>query len=123
LRDYIRAKFPGVKSIGGYNCRQNKARLTQTSVHGTGRALDIMIPPIHNRANSAVGDPIANWLVQNAQAIGVQYIIWNWVQWTGSRTGRKDRDYKPSPHIDHIHVELNRDGAARTTPWFLNRTP
>jgi hypothetical protein len=82
-----------------------------------------MIPPIGNRANSAVGDPIANWLVQNAQAIGVQYIIWNRVQWTGSRTGRKDRDYGgPSPHIDHIHVELNRDGAARATPWFLNRT-
>jgi hypothetical protein len=82
-----------------------------------------MIPRINKQANSAVGDPIANWLVQNAEAIGVQYIIWNRVQWTGSRKGRKDRDYTgPSPHTDHIHVELNLDGARRATPWFLNRS-
>jgi hypothetical protein len=112
-----------VNSIGGYNCRQNTASAAQTSVHGTGRAIDIMISPINGRANSTVGDPIANWLIQNADGIGIQYIIWNHVQWNGSRTGRKDRDYHgPNPHIDHIHVELNRDGAARITPWFLNRT-
>jgi len=73
-----------------------------------------MNPPIDNRANSAVGDPIANWLVQNAAANGVP--------WSGSRSGRKERPYGgPNPHFDHIHVELNRDGAARLTPWFLNR--
>ena len=123
LGDHIRATFRGVSSIGGYKCRQNTANPAQTSVHGTGRAIDIMISPINGRANSTVGDPIANWLIQNAGRIGIQYIIWNHVQWNGSRTGRKDRDYHgPNPHIDHIHVELNRDGAARITPWFLNRT-
>ncbi len=123
LRDYIRATFRGTSSIGGYNCRQNTANLAETSVHGTGRALDIMIPLVNRRANSAVGDPIANWLVQNAAAIGIQYVIWNHIRWSGSRSGRKDGDYGgPSPHIDHIHVELNRDGAARSTPWFSSRT-
>jgi peptidoglycan hydrolase-like protein with peptidoglycan-binding domain len=122
LRDYIRATFPGVSSIGGYSCRQNTANSAETSVHGTGRAMDIMITPSNNRANTAVGDPIANWLVRNAAAMGVQYIIWNRVQWNGSRSGRKDRDYGgPNPHIDHIHLELNRDGAERLTSWFLNR--
>lgn len=119
LRDHIRATFRGVESIGGFNCRQNTANRSETSVHGTGRALDIMISPINNRANKAVGDPIANWLVQNAARIGIQFIIWNRVKWNGSYQGRKDRDYGgPNPHIDHIHIELNRDGAARLTPWF-----
>ena len=122
LRDHIRAAFRGISSIGGYNCRQNSANRAETSVHGTGRALDIMISPVNRRANGAVGDPIANWLVQNAQAVGIQYIIWNHTRWSGSRSGRKDGVYGgPNPHIDHIHVELNRDGASRATPWFSSR--
>jgi hypothetical protein len=123
LKNYILSRHPGVSRIGGYNCRVNSANRSQTSVHGVGRALDIMIPIVSGRANSAVGDPIANWLVQNAEAIGVQYIIWNRTKWSGSKIGRKHGRYGgPSPHIDHIHVELNRDGAARKTAWFQGRT-
>lgn len=117
LGAYIRANFPGVRDIGGLACRPNTANAAQMSVHGSGRALDIMIPPIERRANSAVGDPIANWLVQNAERLGVQYIIWNRTQWRGRGDGRRDSTYTgPNPHADHIHVELNRDGAARSTP-------
>ncbi len=119
LKQYIQGKFAGVRSIGGYSCRQNSASPNLTSVHGIGRALDIMIPMVNGNADSTHGDPIANWLVTNAEAIGVQYIIWNRTQWSGHRSGRKDRPYTgPSPHTDHIHVELNLDGAARRTPWF-----
>jgi peptidoglycan hydrolase-like protein with peptidoglycan-binding domain len=123
LRQYIRANFGGVRDIGGYACRQNTANPAETSVHGVGRALDIMITPIEGRANSAVGDPIANWLVKNATAIGIQYLIWNRTQWSGKRSGRKDSRYGgPHPHNDHIHAELNRAGAERSTPWFLAGT-
>jgi hypothetical protein len=119
LKNYILSRHPGVSRIGGYNCRANSANRSKTSVHGVGRALDIMIPTVSGRANSAVGDPIANWLVQNAEALGVQYIIWNRMKWSGSKTGRKHGRYGgPSPHINHIHVELNRDGSARMTAWF-----
>lgn len=124
LKEYILSRHQGVSRIGGYNCRVNTANRSQTSVHGVGRALDIMIPTVSGRANSAVGDPIANWLVQNASALGIQYIIWNRTKWSGSRTGRKHGRYGgPSPHTDHIHVELNRDGAARRTAWFQQRAP
>ena len=124
LRQHILATFAGVTSIGGYACRANTANLAETSVHGDGRALDIMIPLVNGGANSTVGNPIANWLVRNAQALGLQYLIWNRVQWSGGKTsGRKDASYGgPNPHIDHIHAELNRDGAARQTPWFQPRT-
>lgn len=120
LRRYIMATF-GVHEIYGYDCRANSATPSQTSVHGVGRALDIMIPPVGGRANSAAGDPIANWLVQNAAKIGVQYIIWNRVQWSGGRIPHV-AVYTPSnPHIDHIHAELNHDGAQRRTAWFQDR--
>jgi peptidoglycan hydrolase-like protein with peptidoglycan-binding domain len=122
LRAHIQANFAGVTSIGGYSCRQNTANTAETSVHGVGRALDIMITPIAGQANAAAGDRIANWLVNNAQAIGVQYVIWNRVRWSGSAGGRKDATYGgPNPHIDHIHAEINLDAAARRTPWFVGR--
>jgi hypothetical protein len=82
-----------------------------------------MIAMIGSSANSAVGDPIANWLVSNAEKIGVQYVIWNRVQWSGARDGRKDRAYGgPDPHTNHIHAELTRDAAERGTPWFRQRS-
>lgn len=122
LRSHILANFAGVASIGGFSCRQNTANPAETSVHGAGRALDIMINTIGGRANSSAGDPIANWLVRNAQAIGVQYLIWNRTQWSGARSGRKDRAYTgPIPHVDHLHVEVNLDAAQRKTPWFTGR--
>jgi hypothetical protein len=123
LGDYIRANFAGVASIGGLSCRQNTATPSLTSIHGVGRALDIMITPIGGQANCAVGDRIANWLVTNAQAIGVQYVIWNRVRWAGHRAaGTKVADYTgPHPHHDHVHVEINNDAAARRTPWFAGR--
>lgn len=121
LKRYIPANFAGVTNIYGYKCRRNTASRSKTSVHGTGRALDIMIPTLDGRANSAVGDLIANWLVQNASAIGIQYIIWNRVRWSGSRSPRIAPYTGPIPHTDHIHMELNLAGSARKTPWFENR--
>lgn len=121
LRRHILATFPGITSIGGYNCRANSANPSETSVHGVGRALDVMISPVNGRANSTIGDPIANWLVRNAAEIGVQYIIWNRVRWSGSRMPRVAPYGGPNPHTDHIHVELNLDGARRRTPWFQVR--
>ena len=119
LKGFILSRHPGVSRIGGYNCRVNSANRSQTSVHGVGRALDIMIPTISGRANAAVGDPIANWLVQKAEALGVQYIIWNRSKWNASKREHKHGRYGgPSPHIDHIHVELNLDGARQRTAWY-----
>lgn len=118
LKAYLQANFAGISGIYGYDCRANSATPSETSVHGTGRALDIMIPMVGGRANSAVGDPIANWLVTNASALGVQYVIWNRVRWSGSRTPRVAPYTGPSPHTDHVHMELNHDGANRRTAWF-----
>ncbi len=124
LGDHLRANFPGVHQVQGYNCRPNTANTSQTSVHGTGRAIDVMVRTSGGDADNDAGDPVAHWLMQNAEAIGVQIIIWDRSTWAPHRSPPKNRSYGgPNPHIDHLHVELTVDGAEMRTPWFRRHAP
>jgi hypothetical protein len=119
--DYLRGAFRGVRSYDGYACRANTANTAQTSIHGTGRALDVFIPTLSGgAADNTVGDAVANWVIANAASLGVQLVIWDRSIWNASRApGTKLRAYGgPHPHNDHLHIELNADGAARRTTWF-----
>ncbi len=111
LGDHLRRAFPAsVSSYGGFACRPNTADTSRLSVHGTGRAIDVFIPTTGGQADNTRGDPVANWLVANAQRLGVQYLIWDRTQWNASRAGEKASPYGgPHPHHDHIHVEVNLD--------------
>ena len=110
-------KYAAIASVGGYSCRRNTADTKRMSVHGTGRALDVMIPVVSGQPNRKQGDKIANWLILNAQQIGVQLIIWNRTIWRSN--GTNDAKYGgPIPHIDHLHVELTEEAAAHSTKWF-----
>jgi hypothetical protein len=114
LGEYILDHFDGATSYGGYT-----ANAAKTSVHGTGRAIDVFVPLDGGQADNGKGDPIANWLVENAERIGVQYFIWDRAQWNVSVSEQKLSAYLgPHPHHDHLHIELNSDGAARQTPFF-----
>src|SRR5512136_2575460 len=44
VSDYLLQYFPQVTSVGGYSCRSIVGNESMMSVHGTGRALDAMIP-------------------------------------------------------------------------------
>lgn len=91
----IRARF-GPLEIGGYSCRPNTASSSRTSIHGVGRALDVM---------TATGDPIANWLLTHSAELGVQLVIWNRSLWRAGTAAV--RPYGgPNPHTDHVHVEV-----------------
>src|SRR6185369_9310993 len=97
----------------------NTANTSQMSVHGSGRALDIMIPTDHGDADNGVGDAIANWLITNSHTIGVQYLIWDHTQWSASRSTGRVRAYTgPIPHIDHIHAEITIEASHMETAWF-----
>lgn len=110
LSAHIKANF-SVRRIGGYSCRRNTANLAQTSVHGVGRAIDIY-PRSHED-----GVKLANWLVSNAPALGVQYVIWSRSRWSG-KSG-KSGDYQgPDDHTDHVHAEINEDAAAMKLPFY-----
>lgn len=122
LGEYIRGRW-GV-STGGYNCRQNTANAAETSVHGTGRALDITIPPAEN-GPGGLGDEIASVLGANAAALGVQLIVWRrtLVNYSRPATDRHRLYTGPDAHVSHIHLELNNAGGRAETPWFAAGRP
>jgi hypothetical protein len=121
LAAYLLRTFPGeIRSIGGFACRPNTASPEETSLHGTGRALDIMIPTVRGDADNAKGDRVVRWLVEHAQEVGVQYIIWDHSSWFPG-DGEASPYGGPVPHVDHIHAELDEEAAAKGTPWFQGR--
>jgi uncharacterized protein (TIGR03382 family) len=123
LSTFLRGHFDGISTIGGYSCRPNTANTSKMSVHGSGRALDIMIPLDGGDADNGVGDPIANWLIANSSVIGVQYLVWDRTQWSGSRSSDRVRPYTgPNPHIDHIHVEITLPASRQETAFYTGGT-
>jgi hypothetical protein len=119
LGEFLSDRYAAIDTVGGYACRRNTADSSRMSVHGTGRALDLMIPKRGGAPDSARGDIIANWLVVNAQRIGVQLIIWNRTVWR-SNGSNADSYSGPHPHDDHIHVEITNTAARKGTPWFAS---
>ena len=121
LGDYLQMYFPQVPSVGGFSCRPINGNNSQASVHSTGRALDIFIPlTADGGADNDLGDPIAHWLIRNAETIGIQLIIWDLSTWAPYRdVGERAAAYTGAhPHDDHLHVELTVEAAALGTPWF-----
>ncbi len=120
LRQFLRESYPQVLSIGGYSCRSINGDSSRMSVHGTGRALDIMLPLHAGEADNDLGDPIGNWLIEHAEEIGIQFIIWDRWTWGAHRAdGEKERAYTGAhPHHDHLHVELSVEASQMGTPWF-----
>jgi len=112
LRELLLWAFPQITFISDYACRPIGTSEARTSVHGVGRALDLHIPLLAGgEADNELGDPVGNWLVENAQALGVQYVIWDGWQWISSREpGARDGSYGGSnPHRDHLHVEVTSE--------------
>lgn len=122
LRDYLMTYFPQTWSIGGYACRPIVGAPSTMSVHATGRALDVMIETVDgSEADNTAGDVIGNWLIEHAETIGIQMIIWDRWIWNASLEPPKDHDYTGlHPHNDHLHVELSVEAAALGTPFFQN---
>lgn len=126
LGRYLRSNFPDLvnQSVSGrgiqiYACRNIRGG-SGLSVHATGRAIDVFIPTgSGGAANNAKGDVIANWLVENADRIGIQMLIWDRTIWKASGGIPRDRCYQGThPHNDHIHVEISDDAADMNTPFF-----
>lgn len=90
--------FPGVTSFGG-------VRADALGEHGSGRALDIMVP------NSDLGWRIAKWARSNAKQLGVSQVIHSRRIWTVQRSsegwrGMADRGSVSANHEDHVHVTV-----------------
>ncbi len=116
LSDYVARHFAGSWKIwrGAY-CRKI-AGSSSNSIHGTGRAIDVMMSGYSN------GDRLANWLAMNAKALGIQMIIWRRSTWKASR-GYITYYGGSSSHNDHLHIEFNDAGAGAHTSWYNNGGP
>jgi hypothetical protein len=124
---------PGAKALGamldsrfdneirrneGYACRANTANTSKLSMHAMGRAVDVMMADVSGSARGqAAGKKIADYLLLNADLLGVQFIIWNRTKCNMSQK-TCGRYGGPNPHTDHIHVELTEAAAANNAPFY-----
>lgn len=97
-----RSNFPQISSMGGY-------RAEYGSDHGTGRAVDVMIP--NYRSNMALGQQIANYMRANAKSLGITYVIYNQKIWSVQRSGEGwrqmgNRGSDNANHKNHVHVSV-----------------
>ncbi|MBM4291133.1 MAG: hypothetical protein FJ138_06550, partial [Deltaproteobacteria bacterium] len=118
LKAWVQSNWSQVTSIGGYSCRPINGNPNVTSIHAVGRALDIFIPLHGDAADNDLGDPVANYLVEHAQEIGVQRVIWDRTIWNGGASPETHEYTGAHPHHDHIHVEISVAASNLMTPFF-----
>ncbi|WP_181783768.1 hypothetical protein [Pseudonocardia pini] len=81
----------------------------RVSDHPTGRALDLM-------TRGEQGDRIAECALENRQALGISYVIWEQRINYGSGWERmENRGGETENHFDHVHISFER-GAGSGTP-------
>lgn len=95
--EQLGARF-GIRTIYGF--------VAKPLDHGKGLASDFMITDLPN--GRAVGDALAAYVVANAAALGVTYVIWYRRIWSVARASEGWRPYSgDSDHTDHVHVSFS----------------
>lgn len=98
ISELISSRFP-VSNITGW---RNTAGYGQED-HASGKSIDVFIP------NKTAGDAIAGFLVNNARALNVKYVIWFqriWYPGKGWQT-MPDRGSDNANHKNHVHLTIN----------------
>jgi hypothetical protein len=81
-----------------------------SDVHFEGRAADIYIS--YTKPSEKVwGDWLFDWCVDNCKIYQIQGVIFGDRQWFSETHGGQVSVRTPHDHYDHVHVELNCDGA------------
>lgn len=120
LNSVVSQMFPAIEQIGGW-------REDVYPYHPSGRALDIMIPGAGKTPESkAMGDKIAQWIVDNAAQLGVESFIWQ-QQYRGGEVGfapsaMENRGDWTQNHMDHIHLQTAVGAIGLQTSDALNNS-
>lgn len=110
LREFMLGRYPEAHDGGIYNCRTVRGT-TSPSMHGEGRAWDMMLP-VRNGRGHPRGHEAVRELGEHGALLGIQTAIFDRTIWSSrSPSGRQYTGVHP--HFDHVHYELTRD-AART---------
>ncbi|PDP84831.1 hypothetical protein CQJ94_25690 [Glycomyces fuscus] len=78
--------------------------------HGTGQACDFMMSAggaMPSAANQSLGSQISQFGIDNADRLGIKYIIWEQQIWhSASRQWKwmEDRGSNTQNHYDHVHI-------------------
>ena len=115
--DWCLRYYPIARNGGIYNCRPVRGS-SAVSIHSEGRALDVMFPVVGGKAH-AEGHDLFKTLAQNADKLGLQAIIWD-RRIFSARTPSGRAYTGTNPHIDHLHIEMNRHFADTLTPARIN---
>ena len=116
LRDFMLARYPEASDGGIFNCRTVRGS-TVPSIHGEGRAWDMMLPVRNGRGNPR-GHEAVRELGAHGRRLGIQAIIFDRTIW--SARSPSGRPYKGvHPHYDHLHIEQTRQASSRLTAGEL----
>lgn len=114
VRDLIMQMYPQIGDIGGYRAAD------QYGEHSSGNAIDVMIPGWNTPEGSALGDAVASFVLNNADALGLSWVLWKQRSFNpGDSTGKmmQDRGSPTQNHMDHVHIFMNKNrGALPTSP-------
>ncbi|MDS1272180.1 hypothetical protein RIF23_17975 [Lipingzhangella sp. LS1_29] len=106
VRDEIIDRFGAPYPVGCY-------RPGDPGDHGSGRACDFMMSAngqMPTPENQALGQEISDYLVANADRLGVKYVIWEQQIWDARNssgwTAMEDRGGITANHYDHPHVSV-----------------
>ncbi len=90
--------------------------------HQAGYAIDFEVPRGHRaQQDPAWGGQIANYLLEHANELGVQTIIWGRRIWVSTPNGPRFGDYTGAlDHYDHVHVELTPSAASMRLPIYAD---
>lgn len=80
-----------------------------TSDHPSGLAADFMV-------DRATGDSLAACALQNREALGISYVIWEQqINFGSGWDSMEDRGGETANHFDHVHVSFEK-GTPSGTP-------
>jgi len=124
LRDLLERTYPVTSSLGIVR----ECSVGGRSEHKEGRGLDWSVK-VGIPSQRAMAEEFLTWLLATdehgnpaamARRLGVMYMIWNRQIW---KAYGADQGWQPyagvSPHTDHIHFSLSRDGGNARTSWYV----
>lgn len=98
----VAERFPEVTTIGG-------VRADDLPDHPSGRAIDVMVGD--NTQGKASGDRVADYFIEHAEALNVDYIIWQQRIWDGGDwSPMASQGGRTADHYDHVHVTFQGGG-------------
>ena len=106
----ISKRFPEITDMGG-------VRADSMKWHPNGLAVDVMIPDWDTPAGRALGDRIVDYVFDNADRFGLEYVIWRQTYRPASGTPHM-MDNLGSPdanHYTHVHISSYGGGFPKGT--------